>query len=71
MYPQHALNFDRRATCTFAFGIKRLNHPAQIIPGNDSIHLVKKLLAAGRLAKSLEAFLGKSSLAHVAVPRSA
>jgi hypothetical protein len=55
---------DRRSACTFSLGIKRLDDLAQTFPGNDLVHLIKKLLAAGRLAVAFKTFVGQSLLTH-------
>src|SRR5690606_11843376 len=53
--PQHAFNTDRASSCTLRIRIKRRDCFDQSLPGNDSIHILKKLLFTCFLAVFLEA----------------
>ena len=64
MNPQDALKAHRRVAHAFGFGVKRINDLAPATPGNNLLHLVEKLVPAGRLAMPFKAFVSESLLAH-------
>jgi len=69
MNAEHTFQTDRWAACTFRHRVKRLDHFAQVAPGNVLIHLVEKLFPVRRFANFLEAFVSERLLSHSAIHR--
>ena len=66
--PSQALDADRRTAAALAPRVKRLEDGRKLRLGNEAVHHVEKLFAAGGFAGLLETFVGEGLLAHGGSP---
>ncbi len=67
--PSQALDADRRAAAALALGVERLEDGRKLRLGNEAVHHVEKLFAAGGFAGLLETFVREGLLAPGGSPR--
>ena len=65
---QHTFDADRAASRPLRIGIERHNGLGQFLPGDDSFHLIQKLLFARFLAVLFKPGIRKGVLAHECLP---
>ena len=69
MDSKHTLKPNGPATGTFRLGIEWLDGNTKSLPGNNSVHFLKKDFPARGLAVAFKAAFGKAGLAHTWLSR--